>query len=75
MLTIIKILAKLWGVVLMGIAVYSGYKIVEFAFLTEHPSGIPSFAIVLCIVLALVDITVFFGGFALLIKKLGKKEK
>ena len=73
MLTVFKILAKLWGIALMGIAVFSGYKIVEFLFMTEHPSGLSSFSIVLCAILALIDITVFFGGFVLLVKKLRKK--
>ena len=73
MLTVLKILVKIWGIALMGLAVYSGYKIAEFLFMTNHPSGLSSFSIVLYGILALVDITMFFGGFVLLVKKLKKQ--
>ncbi len=71
-MTMLKILAKLWGIALMVLAVFSGYKLVEYLFMTEHPSGLSTFMIIICAVLALVDLTVFYGGFLLLTKKLKK---
>ncbi len=62
-------LLKLWGIAMVGIGCWCGYRLIDVLFIQGAISTFSEFMIVMCILGLLVSVTLLYFGFKLLTLK------